>query len=72
MRRKVWGWLLFVFFILVLRLTQINLASYWGEAGINWFIAIGWWVAGVLSLFGWYRLVLHKSNKTKEANNATR
>jgi len=66
--RKFWGWVLFVFVVLVARLTQINLSGRWGDGEINWFIAVAWWLVGLVALFGWYRLVVRKSHK--EANNA--
>ena len=58
--RKFWGWLLFVFFIFVIRLTQVNLSD--GVNDINWFIVAGWWIAGLVALFGWHRLAIHKQS----------
>ena len=67
--RKFWGWLLFLFVIFVARLTQINLSGQ-GNGDINWVIVTIWWLAGVASLFGWYKLAISKP--VKEANNANR
>jgi hypothetical protein len=59
--KKFWGWMFFLFAVLVIRVTQMNFIG--STDNINWFIAITWWILGVASLFGWYRLAILKNTR---------
>jgi len=64
MKRKVWGWTLFVVGAVVIR-------AFWGALTVsqslpgetNYSIIVGWIAVILLCLFGWYRLALKRVRK---------
>ena len=60
--RKVFGWLLLLAAMGIIRLIVFNTVRY---DDVNWLIGGLWIAVCLLCLFGWYKLIFNKSSKVK-------